>query len=297
MTGSNPIYTRRKPVKLRPLTHADRPAVAQLICVSTNYWYQVNRGFSIFANGPDSVGLFCEVYEALDPGCCILAEEEATGMLMGSCFYHPRATHVSLGIMNVHPNYFGQGVARALLRFITDFSDREGKPVRLVSSAMNLDSFSLYTRAGFVPRQAFQDMTFSVPQEGLTLKADRHANVREAVLADVGGIVDLEKAVSGIDRAKDFEYFIRDRQGIWSVLVCEGADGAINGVLVSVDHPGSHMLGPGVMRSEAVAEPLLRGSSTPSKVGPPCFSCRSIHRLCRWPTAGGPEIARFILPR
>jgi hypothetical protein len=31
---------------------------------------------------------------------------------MGSCYYRARETHVSLGIMNVHPNHFGKGVAR-----------------------------------------------------------------------------------------------------------------------------------------------------------------------------------------
>ena len=95
--------------------------------------------------------LFPETYEALDPGCTLVAEHPRTGRLMGSCFHHPRETHVSLGIMNVHPAYFGMGVARRLLRAITDDADARGLPVRLVSSAFNLDSYSLYTRAGFVP--------------------------------------------------------------------------------------------------------------------------------------------------
>jgi ribosomal protein S18 acetylase RimI-like enzyme len=244
-------------IKLRPMRVEDWAAVADLICVSTNYWYRVNRGFPIFANGPDSVRVFCEVYEALDPGCCILAEDRTTGLLMGSCFYHPRPTHVSLGIMNVHPNHFGRGVARLLLTEITDFADRETKPVRLVSSAMNLDSFSLYTRAGFVPRRAFQDMMISVPEDGLDFDVPGKERVRQARLDDVPAIVELEKSVSGIDRAKDFEYFIRNRAGIWHTSVYEGEKGKVDGVLVSVTHPGSNMLGPGVMSSEAQVLPLI----------------------------------------
>src|SRR5260221_5723156 len=73
--------------------------------------------------------------------------------------------------MNSDPNYYGQHDAGRLLKFITDFADREKKPVRLVSSAMNLDSFSLYTRAGFVPRMAYQDMYIPVPAEGLPCRA------------------------------------------------------------------------------------------------------------------------------
>ena len=215
--------------------------------------------------------MFCEVYEALDPGCCVLAEDETTGLLMGSCFYHPRPTHVSLGIMNVHPNYFGRGVARALLDYIIDFASGEDKPVRLVSSAMNLDSFSLYTKAGFVPRQAFQDMMIAVPEGGLDFDVVGKDRVREARLDDVSAIVDLEKFVSGIDRTKDFEYFIRNEAGIWHTSVYEGADGRIDGVLVSVNHPGSNMLGPGVMRSEAHVLPLVLAELNANKGRSPVF--------------------------
>src|SRR4029450_1138689 len=111
---------------------------------------------------------FYEVYSALEPGCAVVAENTRTGRLMGSCFYHPRKHHVSLGIMNVHPNYFGGGVARALLQHIIDYTERRGcKALRLTSSALNLDSFSLYNRAGFVPRYAYQDMFLKVPERGL----------------------------------------------------------------------------------------------------------------------------------
>src|SRR3954465_5707986 len=143
-------------INLRAMRGDEWDEVASLICISTNYWYEAQRGFRAFASGPESCRLFPEVYEELDPGCCVGAEDSASGRLMGSCFYHPRETHVSLGIMNVHPNHFGRGGAGGRLRLGTDRAAREGKPTRLVSSAMNLDSFSLYTRAGFVPRAAFQ---------------------------------------------------------------------------------------------------------------------------------------------
>ena len=96
--------------------------------------------------------VFYELYNSLEPGCAVVAENTETGRLVGSCFYHPREHHVSLGMMNVHPNYFGVGAGRALLRFIIDYTNNKGyKSLRLTQSAFNLDSFSLYNRAGFVP--------------------------------------------------------------------------------------------------------------------------------------------------
>jgi len=148
---------------LRPLRPDEHDAAAALICASTNAWYQRNRGFEIFTAGPASCRLFPDVYESLDPGCCVVAEDPDSHRLMGSCFYHPRDTHVSLGIMNVHPEFCGRGVASQLLRHITTLADAQGKPTRLVSSAMNLDSFSLYTRAGFTPRAVYQDMIVPSP--------------------------------------------------------------------------------------------------------------------------------------
>jgi len=115
----------------------------------------------------------------------VVAQNASTGRLMGSCFYHPRETHVGLGIMNVHPNYFGLGAGRALLRHITDFSDEAGLPVRLTHSALNLDSFSLYNRAGFVPRLAYQDMILKVPAGALLYPPADGERLRDATVDDI----------------------------------------------------------------------------------------------------------------
>ena len=85
--------------------------VAELIHLSTNYWYEANRRLRIFTCPPGGCVWFCKVYEALDPGCCLVARDAKSGRLVGSSFYHPRPTHVSLGIMNAHPSYAGKGVA------------------------------------------------------------------------------------------------------------------------------------------------------------------------------------------
>src|SRR5262249_55226517 len=156
-----------------------------------------------------------------------------TRRLMGSCFYHPRKHHVSLGIMNVHPNHFGQGVGRALLQHIIDWTEQHGyRALRLTSSALNLDSFALYNRAGFVPRCAFQDMFLKVPPEGLKATAPGTDRVRPATLADVPAMAALEEEVSGIMREEDYRYCIANVLGCWHTAVYETPHGNIDGFII-----------------------------------------------------------------
>lgn len=230
--------------------------VAALIHDSTNGWYQKNRNHLIFNHGPRSTLLFCEEYEALDPGHCLLACDQGSGRILGSCFFHPRETHFSLGIMNVHPDAFGRGVARCLLTEILQRADRERKPVRLVSSAMNLDSWSLYTRAGFVPRQMYQDMILAVPASGLAEEPVSAVPIRAARVDDLDAMGELELQVSGIRRSKDYRHFVENPAGHWHASVaCQGD--TLLGWIASIVHPGSAMVGPCIAANQQVAGDLL----------------------------------------
>src|SRR5437879_6415910 len=243
---------------LRPMTDTDRAEVAELIYVSINTWYQKHGRPRLFLGGPQVTEVYYDVYNALTPGCSVVAENSRSGRIMGSCFYHPRANHVSLGIMNVHPNYFGQGVARALLRHIIDYTERKGyKALRLTSSALNLDSFSLYNRAGFVPRAVFQDMCLAVPPSGLEHSVANAQDVREATPNDVPGMAELEWHVSGITREEDYRYCIANHPGFWHVGVLPGARGGLDGFIISSMHPGVNMIGPCVARTDEAATALL----------------------------------------
>ena len=243
-------------ISLRRLRPDEWDEVATLIFDSTNTWYSKNFSKNVFNGQPSAARVFPEVYEAMDPGFCIIAE--SGGRMAGSCFVHPRETHFSLGIMNVHPKFYGQGIAGVILREIISMAEAEGKPVRLVSSAMNLDSYSLYTKHGFVPRAAFQDMFLPVPEGGLAIEAPAGSDrVREARPEDAAAMADLEMELSHIRREKNFVHFIENAAGIWHVSVIEGTSGGIDGFLCSVNHPGSNMLGPGVMRTEDDAAALL----------------------------------------
>lgn len=242
---------------VRTMQPGDRLGVAELICLSTNVWYQAHGRSLIFPEGPRTTELHFDLYQALEGSSGWVAQDNYSGLIIGSCFEHIRPTHVSLGIMNVHPNHFGRGIAHNLLQTIIGTAKREGKPLRLVSSAMNLDSYSLYTKAGFVPRQAYQDMFLAVPKGGLTKVIAGLDQVRPATLADVPAMAELELAVSGIRRDSDYRHFIENPEGIWHVSVFEAAPRRLEGFLVSCSHPGCNMIGPGVMRDEEATAALL----------------------------------------
>jgi GNAT superfamily N-acetyltransferase len=246
-------------MELRPMTPDDRFEVAELIHASINVWYRDNGHPEIrFHGGPRVTEVFYESYNGLTPGCNVVAVNGETGRIMGSCFYHPRETHVALGIMNVHPNYFGRGVGRALLAHICDFTDSNGyRSLRLTQSALNLDSFSLYTRAGFVPRWAYQDMYLPVPAGGLGLSPPGADRVRDATLDDVPAMVDVELDVSGVNRELDFRYLVENAQGFWHAAVVERPEGGIDGFMISSGHQAMNILGPCVARSEEAAGALV----------------------------------------
>ncbi|MFI4875578.1 MAG: GNAT family N-acetyltransferase [Blastopirellula sp. JB062] len=243
--------------KIRTATSADAAEIASLIHHSTNLWYESHGREKIFACPPEACLLYPEAYEDLDPGCCLVAQSEVDGRLIGSCFYHPRTTHLSLGIMNVAADSGGGGIASALLDDILDYGQEHQLPVRLVSSAMNLDSFSLYNRRGFRPYAVYQDMFFRVPAAGglslIDLPIDR---VRPATLADVESIDRLEQEIWQTSRAGDWRYMIANQRGYWHCSVIE-REGEITGAMASLGHPASQMIGPGVGRSSIEMAALI----------------------------------------
>ncbi len=257
---------------ISPMQPDEWSQVGALIHQSTNSWYQSHLGHEIFNCSPSETDIFCKVYEALDPGCCLIARLD--GNIAGSCFYHPRPTHISLGILNVASDYFGRGIARALLNAVCEIADAENKTVRLISSALNLDSFSLYSRAGFCPKAVYQDMIIPYPEHGHIYKSPPTFTVRDAAIEDLEGMVELELKHTGLSRKKDFKYFLENSEGIWHTSIAVMESGELSGFMVSHVHPASAIVGPGFATSEEVAEALVceelnfRGPSTPLIVVP-----------------------------
>jgi len=246
---------------LRTAGPDDANRLAELIHRSTNAWYRDKLGHEVFSCSPADVRLFVDTYEALDPGRCLVVEDPGVCTLAGSCFVHPRSTHVSLGILNVDAAYFGKGVARQLVQAITDQADALGLPTRLVSSAMNLDSYSLYSRAGFVPYAFFQDMLMSIPDHESAIDdpvaQDARQRVRSATQDDVSALTALEAEHLGIARPDDLSYLISNVNGAWHTLVVEDEAGSPSGYLAAIDHPASRIIGPGLACDEAAMIALI----------------------------------------
>ena len=246
---------------LRPLYESDITEHADLLYSSFNNWYWKHGwGKDYFGCQPQETSIFYDIYNDLSPGYSIAAFDKNTNRMMGSCFYHPREHHVSLGIMSVHPNYGGQGVGRQLVNYILDYTrDNDYKSCRLVSSAINMDSFSLYNRAGFIPRVTYHDMVITVPETGLgDVNVTGEDRVREATLDDITAMGELEMEISGIKREIDYRYAIENPRNVLHATVYENDQQGLDGFMLSVKHPALNMLGPCVARNENIAIALIR---------------------------------------
>lgn len=245
---------------LRPLQTPDIGEHADLLYSSFNAWYWKHGwGKNYFGCTPQETSIFYDIYNDLTPGRSVAAFDKTTERMMGSCFYHPREHHVSLGIMSVHPNYSKEGVGRELVSHILDYTKENGyTSCRLVSSAMNMDSFSLYNKAGFIPRMVYQDMLINVPDRGLQDTSTKGIErIRKATLDDIGKMGDLEMQVSGIRREMDYRYAINNPRGVLHAIVYENDQKGIDGFMISVKHSALNMLGPCVARDEDIAIALI----------------------------------------
>jgi GNAT superfamily N-acetyltransferase len=260
MKPSTPLHTGKKTgFTLRPLGGEDRAAYGEMVHASFNAWYWKHGwGRDYFQCTPSEAAVFYDIYNDLTPGRSFAAFDSDSGRMLGACFYHPRERHVSLGIMAVHPDHFGRGIGRALVNAIVRFTEEGGYPaLRLVSSAMNMDSFSLYNRAGLVPRQAYHDMIITVPVEGHTSRHPVRDRVRPADDDDVTAMGALELEISGIRREPDYHYALANPRGCLQTLVCGDGNSGLDGWLMSVRHPALNMIGPGVARTEEAAAALI----------------------------------------
>lgn len=276
-------------IQLTSLAPGDHETVARLLHQALVNWYESRLGQGArFGDSHEPFLLFPQVYEALDPGECVVARDAETQAILGVCFSHERETHVAIGIVATAPEAGGRGVARRMMESVLEKARQLGKPARLVSSLLNLDSFSLYTRLGFVPGAIFQDMLITVPENGMTAPAPGGADrVRESRPDEAARIADFEQSLQGIRREKDFAFFLRNEVGSWRVLAAEREDGAMTGFLAMSVHASCTMIGPGVAADEDTAAALLwraldglRGQTLVFLV--PCAAARLVRTAYSW---------------
>ena len=263
-------YPQGQGFEIRAMRPEEADKVAGLIYESTNHWYEAHGHSRIFKGKWKDCRIFTDVYGDIDPGRCLIAVS-GEDTILGSCFYHPRETHVSLGIMNAHPAIGRKGVAKALLMAIIDIAKDMDLPLRLVSSTFNLDSYSLYTRQGLAPFAFYQDVMIKVPVEGIAIDEVPGISIRNARAGDEDQIDALERQIWQTSRKSDWAYFINNEREIWHSTVAEDASGTIVGALVSVAHPGSNMLGPGLAQTPEVAKAMIQTELNHHKGQSPVF--------------------------
>ena len=297
---------------LSTLTSGHEESVARLLHRSLVQWYESRLGQgNRFGSSHEPFLQFPRVYEELDPGEAQAAWDDETHDLLGVCFTHERETHLAIGIVATAPEAGGRGIARKMMEAALEKARTLGKPARLVSSLLNLDSFSLYTRMGFVPGLIFQDLMLAVPETGMTVPPPPGTDrVREARSEEAAQIADREQELQHIRREKDYRYFLADSTGAWKVLVAEDAEGKLQGCLVVGSSFG--MLGPGFARDADTAAALLwRGLDDMRGRSPvfllPCREAALVRTLYGWgarnielhvaqSTAPGPEPVGITFP-
>ena len=249
-----------KSIVFRSLCEPDIPAYTDMLYKSFNAWYWKHGwGKDYFGCKPEETSIFYDIYNDLTPGHSIAAFDNDTGRIMGACFYHPREYHVSLGIMSVHPDYWKRGIGKSMVDHILKFTQEKNyKSCRLVGSAINMNSFSLYNRSGFIPRVVHNDMVINISADKPYSHVPGEDRVRDAEMKDVRGMGDLEMDISAIKREMDYLYAIKNPRGVLHASVYENNQQGIDGFMISVKHPALNMMGPCVARTEQIALALIR---------------------------------------
>ena len=247
-------------LRIQSLDASEDETVASLLHRSLANWYERNlRQGSRFGDSLTPFLHFPALYRHLDPDYCLGAWRD--GRLIGVAFLHPRETHVSAGIVATDPLVAGRGVAKALMARACDLADSHGLPLRLVSSLLNLDSFSLYSRHGFHPVAVYQDVLLRVPAHGFAETHLPHVPpdicIQRARPEDAAEIARAELHWCGISRLRDYQTFLAGTVLPWEVFTARDGTGTIAGAIVFTRHPEWSMPGPAFARDSTVMKALL----------------------------------------
>lgn len=175
-------------------------------------------------------------YLNLDPGWGVVALVD--GRVVGSCFAHPRGGTAAIGPMSVDPEYQGQKIGRQILESLLEMLD--GVPsIRLLRHAFNVQSFSLYFQAGFVPCESAAKLTLKGGLDPHSQGLAPEGPVWRLQKEDLPALVSFDRQRTGLERGKDFDFLLR--QG---GLLALGRP-HIKAYLAFMESSGGLSLGPG----------------------------------------------------
>jgi GNAT superfamily N-acetyltransferase len=181
-------------VPLRDAVLADAPDCGR-ICHDAFAALAIRHGFvPDFPSVEVAVGAVSGLIE--HPGFFSMVAER-DGRIVGSNFLDERSTIVGVGPITVDPEVQGSGIGRALMDAVLERSRERRVPgVRLLQSAYNNGSMSLYAKLGFDVREPF-----AVIQGGPLGLGISGCTVRPASNADAEACNAVCARVHGHDRA------------------------------------------------------------------------------------------------
>jgi predicted N-acetyltransferase YhbS len=203
-------------VLIRPATPADAEACARVMFAAFES-LATRHAFPIEAQSPEFTRMQMESMLATDGIWALVAEQD--DVVVGSAFQDERSEIVGIGPVSVDPGAQG-GVGRALMgSLLHRCSSRGARGVRLVQTAYNYRSLSLYAKLGFAVREPL-----SVFQGDMTSVGPTNGDVRAATPQDLDRCDDLCRRVHGHDRHGE----LRDWIGAGMARVVE-REGRITG--------------------------------------------------------------------
>jgi GNAT superfamily N-acetyltransferase len=248
--------TASSSLSIRALTDKQDDEVAQLLHRSLTRWYEthLNQG-ARFGDSHLPFLHFPALYRRIDPEHSLGAWLDQ--QLAGVAFIHPRETHVAAGIIATNPAFARRGIAKALVTKACNLADQLNLPLRLVSSLLNLDSFSLYSRCGFRPVTIYQDVLLAVPPTGITVPELQGVRIAPANPEHAPEIAQRERELCGISRLSDHQALLAQTALPWEVLVARDSSNTLLGAVTFTRHPEWSMPGPAFAQDETVLSTLL----------------------------------------
>lgn len=255
-------------IRIRRATPEDA-AVAGPICYEA--FASINRvhGFPPDIPTPeDAIGLL-EMLFASPSRYCLVAESE--GRVVGSNCLDERGTIAGLGPITVDPSVQNGSIGRHLMLAMLERSHERGRAgVRLLQSAFNNCSLSLYTKLGFDAREPM-----SLMQGPPIKRATEGFVVRPAREWDLDACSGLSERVHGHNRAGE----VRDAIAQATAVVVE-RHGRITGYASLIG-----FFGHAVAESDADLQAMIAAAD--SFAGPGLIVPTRNSRLFRWCLANG----------
>ncbi|PQP20847.1 GNAT family N-acetyltransferase [Rhodococcus opacus] len=129
---------------------------------------------------------------------------ERDGHIVGSALQDERGQIVGIGPVSVDPTAPDAGAGRAMMTALLERSrDREVAGVRLVQTAYNYRSFSLYAKLGFAVRELLSVFQGPPPRSGIPGTV-----VRPATPDDIAACDEICRHVHGHDRHGELQHWV-----------------------------------------------------------------------------------------